>query len=123
MGKAPLMPSKLIALNSRKGDPMTRWSSSLLVAAVVLAASACSQAPRPTPPPSPTAAATGVAAPPADASFRFAAYGDTRNQHDIHQDIVDKVMASQPALVLQTGDLVYDGNNESQWQTFDKITG
>ena len=97
---------------------MARWRSSLLIFAVVLAASACAQAPRPTPPRSPMAAASR-----ADASFRFAAYGDTRDQHDIHRDIVAKVMGSHPALVLQTGDLVHDGDDESQWQTFDEITG
>jgi len=55
--------------------------------------------------------------------LRFAAYGDTRDNHDIHREIVAKVIGSHPALVLQTGDLVHDGNNESQWKIFDEITG
>src|SRR6185369_12509976 len=114
MGKALLRPSKLIAFDSRNGGPMASWRSSLLIFAAVLAASACTQAPNPSPPPSPRAAATGDAASPAAPLLRFAAYGDTRDNHDIHREIVAKVIGSHPALVLQTGDLVHDGNNESQ---------
>lgn len=102
---------------------MTRWSSSLLIAAVVLSASACSQTPSPSPPPSPGTAATGATESPAEPLFRFAAYGDTRDQPDVHRKIVAKVMAAHPALVLQTGDLVHNGDNESQWKIFDEITG
>jgi 3',5'-cyclic AMP phosphodiesterase CpdA len=54
--------------------------------------------------------------------LRFAAYGDTRDGHDIHRDIVDKVMSFHPALVLQTGDLVHDGSSASQWAKFDETT-
>jgi hypothetical protein len=59
---------------------------------------------------------------PADAVFRFAAYGDTRDGHGAHRDIVAGVMSSHPALVLQTGDLVSDSSVEEQWVTFDAIT-
>lgn len=59
---------------------------------------------------------------PADAVFRFAAYGDTRDGHGAHRDIVAGVMSSRPSLVLQTGDLVSDSSVEEQWQTFDAIT-
>jgi hypothetical protein len=59
---------------------------------------------------------------PATALFRFAAYGDTRDQHDIHRDVVKAVMTFQPALVLQTGDLVHNGDAEGEWQIFDEIT-
>src|SRR5438874_675379 len=54
--------------------------------------------------------------PPPDSLFRFAAYGDTRNGHEVHQEIVNAVMAYHPALVLQTGDLVADSSNEAMWQ-------
>ena len=55
--------------------------------------------------------------------FRFAAYGDTRDHHDIHRDIVKGVMSFQPALVLQTGDLVHHGDDAAEWRIFDEITG
>lgn len=91
----------------------------LLTALLVLSAAACTQAPRPSAPPSPSAAATPEAA----ALFRFAAYGDTRDGHDVHRKIVDGVMSLHPALVLQTGDLVRNGSSTDQWQIFDEITG
>jgi len=75
--------------------------------------------------PPPTKTATKASIPPAAARgtlFRFAAYGDTRHQHDIHQDIVDKVLQQEPALVLQTGDLVDDGDVQAEWTKFDQIT-
>jgi len=60
--------------------------------------------------------------PPAPGTLRFAVYGDTRDHHDIHQIIVDRVMTFRPALVLQTGDLVHHGDSLEEWQTFDLIT-
>jgi 3',5'-cyclic AMP phosphodiesterase CpdA len=84
---------------------------------LVLLVVACSQIP-PAPPPPPL----DQAAAPAGALFRFAAYGDTRDNHDIHRAIVAGVMSFQPALVLQTGDLVRDGGDAGQWQIFDEIT-
>lgn len=55
--------------------------------------------------------------------FRFAAYGDTRDNHDIHREIVKAVLSFQPALVLQTGDLVHHGDAADEWRIFDQITG
>lgn len=57
-----------------------------------------------------------------DVALRFAVYGDTREHHDIHQDIVDKVLRFSPALVLQTGDLVHNGDVIGEWAKFDEIT-
>jgi 3',5'-cyclic AMP phosphodiesterase CpdA len=54
--------------------------------------------------------------------LRFAAYGDTRDNHDVHRDVVAKVMGFQPALVLQTGDLVHHGDAADEWAVFDDIT-
>lgn len=54
--------------------------------------------------------------------FRFVAYGDTRTNNDIHQDIVNKVVKYQPRLILQTGDLVENAGDLEQWKTFDRIT-
>jgi len=54
--------------------------------------------------------------------FRFAVYGDTRDGHDIHRDIVKAVESTKPELVLQTGDLVSDSSVEAQWNIFEEIT-
>ena len=70
----------------------------------------------------PPTSADPVPAPTA-ALFRFAAYGDTRDNHDIHREIVKEVTGFQPALVLQTGDLVHHGDAADEWRIFDQITG
>lgn len=95
------------------------------VALLALLASACSQTPPASipPPPPPLASANPAGSPPAGTLFRFVAYGDTRTHDDIHREIVKGVLSFQPALVLQTGDLVADGRNANQWKTFDEITG
>jgi len=61
-------------------------------------------------------------APLGNKSFRFAAYGDTRTQHDIHREIVEKVLSQKPALALHTGDLVADGREIEQWEQFFQIS-
>src|SRR6185436_236332 len=90
-----------------------------LAALLLLLAAACTQTPGPSTPPPPSAVAT----PAADALLRFAAYGDTRDGHDVHRKIVEDVLSFHPALVLQTGDLVHDGGAADEWRTFDEITG
>jgi len=90
-----------------------------LLALLVLLAAACTQV-------SPGPAAPRSAAAPAAAAaplFRFAAYGDTRDGHDVHRRIVAEVLSFQPGLVLQTGDLVHHGSAADEWQIFDDITG
>src|SRR5262249_16095183 len=61
--------------------------------------------------------------------FKFVVYGDTRSDpshgdgpHQIHRDLVGKVLTFSPSLVLQTGDLVYKGTNAGDWKLFDEIT-
>jgi 3',5'-cyclic AMP phosphodiesterase CpdA len=96
---------------------MQRWPAFVLAVMLVFA---CSQAPRATThPPARTSSAETTAKP----LFRFAAYGDTRDQHPIHREIVKAVMTFQPALVLQTGDLVHHGDSADEWKIFDEITG
>jgi len=82
-----------------------------LAVLILLLATACTQAPRPEAPPL------------SKALLRFAAYGDTRDGHDIHRKIVADVLSFQPALVLQTGDLVHHGSAADEWKIFDDITG
>jgi len=61
--------------------------------------------------------------------FRFVVYGDTRNSgptakdgDSTHQNILEFVKGYNPLLILQTGDLVFDGGDEKQWETFNRLT-
>ncbi|MBI4712579.1 MAG: metallophosphoesterase [Planctomycetes bacterium] len=58
-------------------------------------------------------------------SFTFAVVGDPRVKSDtptnVHLAITDKISASKPAFVLNTGDLVYKGAAKDQWRGFDKL--
>src|SRR6476660_3266031 len=95
-----------------------RMRTLAFTALLVLLAAACTQAPEP------LSSHSAKATPEAEAFLlRFAAYGDTRDGHDVRRKIVEDVMSFHPALVLQTGDLVHDGSVADQWQTFDEITG
>ncbi len=100
---------------------MPRRRSFVLAALLLLLASACAQTPHAAAPFSPRASSTVEM--PANLQFRFAAYGDTRDNHAIHRDIVKSVLRFQPALVLQTGDLVHHGDDAAEWKIFDEITG
>jgi len=52
-------------------------------------------------------------------SFSFVVMGDTRSNHDAHQDVVDAVLANgTPDLVFNTGDLVSTGEDEELWRIF-----
>ncbi len=64
-----------------------------------------------------------TAAGPDQSKFTFVAFGDTRTQHQIHQEVVDSIVALEPDFVLHTGDLVYLGNMFPYWETFFEIEG
>jgi len=49
--------------------------------------------------------------------FRFAAYGDNRTYPTTHAAVVRAIVASNPRLVLHTGDMTRDGTVASYWQT------
>ena len=53
--------------------------------------------------------------------FHFAVLGDTRTRHNIHQQIVNRIIDEDPLFVLNTGDLVSQGNNMSDWEHFFRI--
>ncbi|MCK5371389.1 MAG: metallophosphoesterase, partial [Cyclobacteriaceae bacterium] len=53
--------------------------------------------------------------------FHFAVLGDTRTRHDVHQKIVNKIIDENPLFVVNTGDLVSDGNNMNDWDHFFRI--
>lgn len=51
--------------------------------------------------------------------FRFLLFGDTRNRHDVHAQIVERMAAVEGArFAVQTGDLVATGGDEAQWDTY-----
>jgi predicted phosphodiesterase len=53
------------------------------------------------------------------AKFEFVVYGDTRTRHDVHRKMIQAVLrTAQPDFVMQTGDLVADGNDNSLWPIF-----
>jgi acid phosphatase type 7 len=49
-------------------------------------------------------------------------YGDTRTNNDIHRQIAAKMLLQHPVVVFHTGDLISDGFNSSEWDTFNTIT-
>lgn len=61
------------------------------------------------------------AAAPGQAQFRFAVFGDTRANPDVHAAVIAGIAAARPDLALHTGDLVDDGNNSGLWDSFLKI--
>lgn len=52
---------------------------------------------------------------------RFIVYGDTRSRAAQHRAIVQAIVARAPDWVLHTGDLLDDGRDERQWQSFFEI--
>jgi hypothetical protein len=54
-----------------------------------------------------------------DSSLTFMVLGDTRSDHIAHQSVVDKMLElGPPPFYLHTGDLVANGSDMSQWDTF-----
>jgi len=62
-----------------------------------------------------------TAASPDQTAFTFAAFGDTRTQHQFHRAVVERIAAVSPDFVLHTGDLVAHGNASHEWETFFEI--
>ena len=51
--------------------------------------------------------------------YRFVVYGDTRSRHELHRRVIQAMIArGAPDFVVHTGDLVADGNDNSQWPVF-----
>lgn len=51
-------------------------------------------------------------------SFNFVAIGDTRNRHDVHSEILDKIMTKNPRFIVNSGDLVRNGRAIEDWEAF-----
>lgn len=54
--------------------------------------------------------------------FRFFIYGDNRSRHDAHRRVVTEMLKhGPPDFILQTGDMVENGNESAQWPVFFEI--
>src|SRR5215471_5149213 len=52
-------------------------------------------------------------------SFSFVLYGDNRTRHDVHQKVMETLLKNaSPDFVLQTGDMVENGSDDSLWPIF-----
>jgi hypothetical protein len=51
-----------------------------------------------------------------------AIYGDSRTGHAVHRQIVAAIVSQRPRVVFHTGDLVGDGFNSADWDSFNVIT-
>jgi predicted phosphodiesterase len=56
-------------------------------------------------------------------TLEFVVYGDTRGEDSAHYEIVRRIIASDPDFVLNTGDIVDNGNKWEDWQEFRRTTG
>jgi acid phosphatase type 7 len=50
-------------------------------------------------------------------------YGDTRNGHAVHKKIVACILKENPCAVFHTGDLVFNGKSNKDWNIFNSIVG
>lgn len=57
-------------------------------------------------------------APDGPAEFTFVVYGDSRSGHAVHKRIIDALTKMQPRFIVNTGDLVANGNNANDWRRF-----
>lgn len=57
-------------------------------------------------------------APEAGAPFSFVVFGDSRSNAGSHRNVVERIRREIPDFVLGTGDMVDEGGNLGQWQTF-----
>jgi len=53
--------------------------------------------------------------------YKIAVYGDTRTGLEVNKAFVAKFLEIHPELVVNTGDLVINGNAPEQWAEFEKI--
>jgi acid phosphatase type 7 len=51
--------------------------------------------------------------------YRFLVYGDTRTRHDVHRQVIKKILEGErPDFALQTGDLVENGADQALWPIY-----
>jgi predicted MPP superfamily phosphohydrolase len=56
-----------------------------------------------------------------ETTARFAVFGDTRTNHQVHRAVVEAVAKENIDLFLHTGDMVDHGGKPDQWETFFQI--
>lgn len=56
--------------------------------------------------------------PPAGRPLRFVVYGDSRSGHPVHAQVVQAILDEDPDLVLNIGDIVERGTEDSDWDRF-----
>ena len=54
--------------------------------------------------------------------FNFVAIGDTRNRHDVHSEILGKLLEKKPRFIVNSGDLVRNGRAIEDWEAFFKVS-
>ena len=54
--------------------------------------------------------------------FNFVVIGDTRNRHDVHGEILNKIMDKNPRFIVNSGDLVRNGRAIEDWEAFFKVS-
>ncbi len=58
---------------------------------------------------------------PGQTAVRFAVFGDTRTNHQVHRAVIDAVAKETIDFYLHTGDMVERGGKSDQWITFFQI--
>ncbi len=56
-----------------------------------------------------------------ETSFRFAVFGDTRTNHQVHRALIERVANEKIDFFLHTGDMVERGGIADQWITYFQI--
>lgn len=64
-----------------------------------------------------------VTAPEGDEPFTFLAYGDSRDDHAAHEAIVRRMAEVPSDFLVNTGDMVGNGDSSSDWRQFFRIEG
>jgi hypothetical protein len=70
----------------------------------------------------PIAAAAFATTPAAGEVVRIGVYGDVRGGHRVHAQLVERLVAEAPDLVVASGDLVLRGTDDADWQQFFAVT-
>src|SRR5262249_1176962 len=52
------------------------------------------------------------------APFRFLVYGDSRTDHAAHAAVVRQMILTEGSFLVNTGDMVREGKDAADWQTF-----
>ncbi|MBN2498455.1 MAG: metallophosphoesterase family protein [Deltaproteobacteria bacterium] len=64
-----------------------------------------------------TADLTFASAPGPDVPLRFAVYGDCQDRPEVHEQVVEQLLAAEPSLALVVGDTVGDGRNREEFKS------